>query len=618
METQRNPSFKNLLEKAKRLPPEPGVYLMKDSKESVIYVGKAKSLKKRVTSYFQKQHGTERKTAVMVSKIIDIDTIITATEKEALILENNLIKKYRPRFNVVFRDDKEYPYLRLSVSEPFPNLTIARKPKKDGSMYFGPFASAQAVRETLKVIKKLFPLRKCSTKKMNNKRPCVYHQLGQCFAPCSVRVKKEDYQQVVQDVQLFLQGRKTEIIPQMKRRMEKASKALEFELAAQLRDRISGIEKTLEKQSIVHNDFTDRDVFACFREGGQAGITALFLRAGRMTGSRSFFLKKVLLTDEEILSSFIAQYYQQGEFIPDEVVSPFDYKEKKLLEDWLKDKKGSSVKIIMPKQGAKKKLLVMAGNNAKIMFQKNRLYEENTENILKELEKRLHLKKYPVRIECFDISNIMGTSAVGSMVVFENGKPLKQGYRKFKIKNINRPNDYAMMNEVLSRHLNRIKKGGASRPDLILVDGGKGQLGILLKVLKEQDSEGISAAALAKGRPDEKTGKKDDDKIFIPNRKNSILFQKGSRALFLLQQLRDEAHRFAVSYYKTLKKNRDFTSEIEDIPGVGSKTVSAVLKYFGSLKNAKKAALSELERVPSVTKKRAEDIYYFFQSEKGG
>ncbi len=617
METQKKPSLNNLLERAKQFPSEPGVYLMKDSNENVLYVGKAKALKKRVVSYFQKQYDTERKTAVMVSKIFDIEIIITATEKEALILENNLIKKYRPRFNVIFRDDKEYPYLRLSVSEPFPNLTIARKPKKDGNMYFGPFASAQAVRETLRVIKKLFPLRKCSSKKMNNKRPCVYHQLGQCFAPCSVRVKKEDYRQVVQDVQLFLQGRKTEIIPEMKKRMEKASTDLDFELAAQLRDRISGIEKTLEKQSIVHNDFTDRDVFSYFSEGGQTGITALFLRTGRMTGSRSFFVKKLLLTDEEIMSSFISQYYQQGEFIPDEVVSPFDYKEKNLLEEWLKEKKGSSVKIIMPKQGAKKKLLDMAGNNARIMFQKNRLQDRSMESILKELEEKLHLKKYPARIECFDISNIMGTSAVGSMVVFENGKPLKQGYRKFKIKNISRPNDYAMMNEVLSRHLKQIKKG-APMPDLILVDGGKGQLGILLKVLQEQNGLEINAAALAKGRPDKKSGKKEDDKLFIPNRKNPVLFQKGSRVLFLLQQLRDEAHRFAVSYHKTLKRNRDFTSEIEDIPGIGSKTIFAVLKYFGSVKSAKKATLPELERVPFVTKKRAEDIYWFFKSEKNG
>jgi len=616
METKKPPSIKELLEKAKQFPLKPGVYLMKDSNATVIYVGKAKILKNRVSSYFQKHHSTERKTAVMVSKVYDIDTIVTATEKEALILENNLIKEYRPRFNVIFRDDKEYPYLRLSVKEAFPNLTIARKPKKDGNRYFGPFASAQAVRETLKVIKKLFPLRKCSTRKMNNKRPCMYYQLGQCFAPCSKEVEKKDYFQVVQDVQLFLQGRKKEIIPQLKKRMGNASEDLDFELAAQLRDRISGIEKTLEKQIIVQNDFTDRDVFSFFTENNQAGITALFIRAGRMTGSRYFFLKNIILPDEEALTSFISQYYLQEEFIPDEVFLPFEISEKNLLEAFFKDQKGSSVKIVVPKQGVKRKLLDMAENNAKIMFQKNRSQEKNMEDLLMDIKKRLHLKRYPARIECFDISNIMGTSAVGSMVVFENGKPSKQEYRKFKIKSIKQPNDYAMMNEVLTRRLNRIKKGG-SAPDLILVDGGKGQLGILLKVLQEHQADKICAAALAKGRQDKDAGKKDDEKVFIPKRKNSVVFPKGSRALFLLQQLRDEAHRFAISYYKVLKRSKDFTSDLENIPGVGKKTTSTVLKHFGSLKNAKKATLVELERVPSVTKKRAADIYYFFQAEKG-
>ncbi len=615
METKKLPSIKELLEKAKQLPLKPGVYLMKDIKDAVIYVGKAKLLKNRVTSYFQKQQGTERKTAVMVSKVYDIDTIVTATEKEALILENNLIKEYRPRFNVVFRDDKEYPYLRLSVKELFPSLTTVRKPKKDGNMYFGPFASAQAVRETLRVIKKLFPLRKCSTKKMSNKRPCMYYQLEQCFAPCSKGVKREDYLQVVKDVQLFLQGRKTEIIPQLKKRMEKASECLDFELAAQLRDRKIGIEKTLEKQTIVHNDFTDRDVFSFFRENNQAGITALYLRAGRMTGSRHFFLKNILLSDEEVLTSFISQYYLQHKLIPDEVFLPFESKERNLLEEFFKDKKGCSVKIIVPKQGAKKKLLDMAENNAKIMFKKNRSQEKNMEDILMDLEKRLHLNRYPSRIECFDISNIMGTSAVGSMVVFVNGKPSKQGYRKFKIKNIEESNDYAMMSEVLTRRLNRLKKGG-SAPDLILVDGGKGQLGILLKVLQEHSADEICAAALAKGRKDKGVGKKEDDKVFIPKRKNPVVFPKRSRALFLLQQLRDEAHRFAVSYHKVLKRSKDFTSDLENIPGIGKKTAAIVLKHFGSLKNAKKASLEELERIPSVTKKRAADIYYFFQPER--
>lgn len=441
----------------------------------------------------------------------------------------------------------------------------------------------------------------------------MYYQLGQCFAPCSKTVVRSDYLQAVQDVQLFLQGRKTEIIPQLKKRMDDASEKLDFELAAQIRDRISGIEKTLEKQSIVHPDLRDRDVFSYFREGTRLGITLLFVRTGRMTGSRHFYLKNIFLSDIAVLSSFLSQYYQQEAFIPDEIISPVNLKEKKLLEDWLKDKKGTSVKVVYPKMGPKKKLLEMADNNAKIMFQKNRQKEENTESILREIGRKLQLNKYPARIECFDISNIMGTSAVGSLVVFENGKPLKSGYRKFRINKVKQPNDYAMMNEVITRHVVRIKKG-APVPDLVLVDGGKGQLGVLLKVLAEHGLSEINAAALAKGRQDKDAGKKEDEKVFILNRKNPVTFSKGSPALLMLQHLRDEAHRFAVSYHKVLKKNKDFTSDMESVSGIGHKTANAVIKHFGSLKNAKKASLPELERVQAVTRKQAESLYYFFRA----
>lgn len=613
MEKQNFPSIKDLLEKAKKFPEAPGVYLMKDNRGTVLYVGKAKSLRKRVSSYFQKQHGLERKTAVMVSKICDIDTLVTATEKEALILENNLIKEFRPRYNVIFRDDKEYPYLRLSLSEPYPNLTIARKPKKDQNLYFGPFASAQAVRETLKVIKKLFLLRKCSSKRMLNKRPCIYYQLGQCLAPCSRPVSRETYLAAVRDVQLFLRGRKTEILSQLKERMTTASECLDFERAARLRDRIAGIEKTLEKQVVVQNDLIDRDVFSCFGEAGRVGITVLFLRDGRMSGSRNYLLKNPLLTDEAVLFSFVSQYYQREVFVPAEILLPLELPEKSLLADWLKDKKGAPVKIAVPKQGDKKRLLEMAYNNAKIMFQRDRKKEESRESDLREIENKLRLNRFPARIECFDISNIMGTDAVGSMVVFENGEPLKQGYRRFRINTVHQPNDYAMMNEVLSRHLNRIQKG-APVPDLILVDGGRGQLGILLKVLAELSYPDINAAALAKGRQDQEQGRKADEKIFLPNRKNPVIFPKGSRGLLILQHIRDEAHRFAITYHKTLKKKRDFASGLEALPGVGPKTAIAVTRHFGSLKNARKASLAELERVPGLSRKKAEEIYYFLRS----
>jgi excinuclease ABC subunit C len=613
METEDLWTTSTLSEKAAQLPVNPGVYLMKDHQGSVIYVGKAKSLRNRVRSYFQRFQDVSQKTRLMVSKIADIETIVTQTEKDALILENSLIKKYRPRFNVLFRDDKEYPYLKLSTNEPYPNLTIVRKPKKDGSLYFGPFASSQAVRETLKVLHKIFPIRKCSGKHLKKTRPCMYYQLGQCFAPCCQNVNHYEYRRIVKDVQLFLQGRGSEIIQQLKKKMEHEAQNLNFELAAQIRDQFTAIEKTLEKQSIVYLDFVDRDVFSFYREGLRMGITALFVRSGRMIGSRNFFLKKLQLTDEEILSSFISQYYHQGELIPHEVIVPRVLGDRGVLEEWLREKKGGSIKVINPKRGKKKELLKMATQNAEIMFSKNQTADRDSESILKQLQERLHLKNYPSRIQCFDISNIAGTSAVGSMAAFEDATPLKEGYRRFRIKTVQQPDDYAMMHEVLTRHLDRVKREG-TLPDLIIIDGGKGQLGVLLKALRDNDITAVDAVALAKGKQGGKVKKKAEEKVFIPHRKNPVIFPKQSRALFLLQRIRDEAHRFAISYHKTLKKKKDFTSIMESVPGIGTKTVKAVLKHFGSIEKARQATREELANVPSVTKNRAGILYSFFHS----
>ena len=612
MEKDHQPA-ENLPGKTAHLPADPGVYLMKDRKGSVIYVGKAKSLKNRVRSYFQRLPDTSSKTRLMVSKIDDIETIVTRTEKAALILENTLIKKYRPRFNVIFRDDKEYPFLRLSVNEPYPNLIIVRKPKKDGGLYFGPFASSQAVRETLKVMHKLFALRKCSGRKLKKDRPCLYYQLGQCLAPCSQDVARDEYRRIVKDVRLFLQGRGNEIIPGLRKKMGFEAQNLNFELAAQIRDRIAAIEKTLEKQSVVCLDFADRDVFSFYRQETRMGITALFVRSGRMIGSRSFFLKNLQLTDEEVLSSFVSQYYQQGQFIPREVILPLVLEDREVLKDLLQEKRGRNVKIIRPQRGSKKELLEMAAQNAEIMFSRNQSAERDMENILEELRQRLHLKNQPGRIQCVDISNIMGTSAVGSLVVFEDGMPLKDAYRRFRIKTVQQPDDYAMMYEVLSRHLDREKQGGLL-PDLIVVDGGKGQLGVLCKALHNYGVTTVDAAALAKAKQAVKAGEKPDEKVFIPHRKNPVKFPKNSPALFLLQRLRDEAHRFAVSYHKILKKKKDFTSTMADVAGIGTVTIKAVLKHFGSLEKARQATREELAVVPSVTRKRAEILYAFFHS----
>ncbi|MFC1591918.1 excinuclease ABC subunit UvrC [Thermodesulfobacteriota bacterium] len=618
METEDTKQEPTLTDKAAQLPTSPGVYLMKDRQGSVIYVGKAKVLRNRVRSYFQRQHDESPKTRLMVSKIVDIDTIVTPTEKDALILENSLIKKYRPRFNVLFRDDKEYPYLKLSAAEPFPNLTIVRKPKKDGSVYFGPFASSQAVRETVKTIHKIFPIRKCSGKKMQRGRPCLYHELGQCPAPCSKGVDPDRYRQTVREVQLFLQGRSSQVVSGLKRQMEQEAQNLQFEAAARIRDRVTAIEKTLEKQSVVSLDFEDRDVFACYRDGADAGVTILFVRGGRITGSRNAMLRRVRLADEEVLHSFVSQYYDSGEHIPEEILVPFSFEDSGVLEEWLREKKGSGVKLALPRRGAKKELLDMAARNAELMFVKARQQGPDPTEVLEDLRQRLHLQNYPHRIACFDISNIMGTSAVGAMVVFEAGHPCKQAYRKFRIKTVEGANDYAMMEEVLARRLAHAG-GDEPRPDLIVVDGGKGQLGVLCRLLKDCGSEAVDAAALAKGPERERAKKKQEEKVFIPHRKNQVSFPHNSPSLFLLQRIRDEAHRCAVTYYQQLKKKKDFTSELEDIPGVGAKTVKALLKHFGSLAGVKKATIDELVRVPAMTRDRAENVYFAFRSgEEGG
>ncbi len=608
--TPRHP----LADKAAELPTNPGVYLMKDSQGFVIYVGKAKVLRNRVRSYFQRLQDATPKTRLMVSKIADIETIVTSSEKDALILENNLIKKYRPRYNVVFRDDKEYPYLRLAAGEAYPNLTIVRRPKKDGSAYFGPFASVQALRATLKAINALFPLRKCSGKRFEQKRPCIYHQLGQCPAPCCCMVEPAQYQKTVADVKLFLQGRSAEVLDGLRQRMQEASDALNFELAAQLRDTIAAIETTLEKTTLVNLDLIDRDVFAFWRAESQMAVTIMFVRTGRMIGSRTVMLRRLLLEDAEALESFISQYYTEGEYLPQEVLVPLQFEEMDMLEEFLSEQKGAAVAVTWPQRGPKMDLLRMATQNAELFFKRNRDMEKKDEDLLKDLQERLHLRAYPGRICCFDISNIQGTSAVGSMVYFEDGRPAKDGYRRFRIRDVHQPDDYAMMYEVLSRYLVKAQERGAL-PDLIMVDGGKGQLNVLERAFSDTRVATVDAAALAKGRLNEMTNQMEEDKVFLPHRKNQVVFPRQSQTLFLLQRIRDEAHRFAITYYKALKKKKDFTPTLAAVPGVGAITAKEILKHFGSLDAARSASLEQLLEVPGMTRPRAQAIYNFFRQD---
>ncbi|MBM4309435.1 MAG: excinuclease ABC subunit UvrC [Deltaproteobacteria bacterium] len=597
-------TIKQLAEQASRLTTNPGVYLMKDRQGSVLYVGKAKNLRNRVRTYFQSSIDSP-KTRIMVSRVIDFETIVTPTEQDAFILENTLIKQHRPRYNVVFRDDKDYPCLRLAIKEPYPNLTIARRPRKDGAHYFGPFASALAVRETLKVINRLFPLRKCNRRRLAQGRPCVYHQLGQCTAPCSGGVDPALYAQTVRQVELFLRGRSAEVLSDLKARMQEASAQMHFERAAQLRDSLRAVEQTLAKQVMVCHDRLDRDVFACAREADRMAVTILFVRGGRITGSRDCIVRSGAADDQDALASFVSQYYQQHPFIPDEVVLPFKTHDTALLEHWLRGLTGTAVRVLYPQRGSKKDLIAMAARNAEIALQKNR---GESSDALEELRGRLHLQRHPHRIACCDISNIMGTDAVGSIVVFEDGLPQKKAYRTFRIKNVHQPDDYAMMYEVLQRYLGHTH-GAETPPDLFMVDGGKGQLAILLRVLQEAGCESIDAASLAKGPERDRAKRDQTEKVFIPNRKNPVTFPHNSQALFLLQRIRDEAHRCAVSFHRRVKRTKDFSSELAAIPGIGPKTVQALLRHFGSLERVRSADPAQICAVPGLSAKRARTVF---------
>jgi excinuclease ABC subunit C len=600
------------------LPKAPGVYLLKNKKGNVIYVGKAKNLRNRVKSYLQRYSYSPAKTHSMVSQIADMEHIITNTEKEALILESTLIKRHRPRYNVILKDDKNYPYLKLTTEEQFPRLSLVRRVKKDKSLYFGPFASAQAVRETMKVIHQHFLLRKCQTKSFQFRhRPCINYQMGQCPAPCFKLIDGEKYSAMVKEVELFLKGRSQELITLLEEKMEEASDQLNFEVAAKIRDRITSLKKTLEKQKVIMLDFTDRDVISFYSRDSCMTIVVLFMRSGKIIGSKDFFLKKVEVPNEEIISSFVNQFYYEDKLIPREILLPVVLEDKDVIQDSLRDRRSRKVDLVTPQRGEKTKLIEMAKLNAESVFRTEQDKLKDVERIADELKGTLCLKTRPLKIECYDISNLGGRLAVGSMVYFKDGEPLKNNYRRFRIKTVEGANDCGMLYEVLQR---RFGKGGKKvpSPDLIVVDGGKGQLNVALKVMQELNLKVINVVALAKGRGGKKKGFEEDQKIpeqiFLPWRKNPLILSSRSAALLFLERIRDESHRFALAYHKKLRYKKDFHSFLEDIPGVGEKIRNKLLKHFGNPGKVKKASISELCQVPHVKQKVAENIYSFFRT----
>ncbi len=597
-------------DKLTRLSSKPGVYVMKDAKGNVIYVGKARNLKLRLASYFiRPQTGSSQldvKTGVLLKKISDFETIITHTEKEALILESNLIKHHRPRYNVILKDDKRYPSLRLDIKSPYPNLRVVRKIKKNGGLFFGPFTSSAAVHKTLKIIHKTFKLRKCNTKGFKNRsRPCLNYQMAACLAPCCLDVDKKQYDEIVKEVILFLKGRTPELIQKIKKEMMSAANAQNYETAAILRDKMFALERTLEKQIAVTHDFKDRDVLGIARLPGSSVIELLFVRGGFLLGKRHFNFPETMATDAEMVGAFIRQYYEKAPFVPEEVLVPNALEDLSLHEEMLSSIKGRNVRILRPKKGEKLRLVKMAAQNAEQSLKDLRAAVTRNTDILVRLQKRLKMNKIPWRIECFDNSNISGTEAVSGMVVFEKGRPNKSLYRKYKIKTVASLNDYAFMAEVLKR---RYGKGEKSKPypDIMMVDGGKGQLNIAVSVIQslglEHQMQIISIA-----KKDEKKGEA-QDKVYMPGRANAVSLGRGGDLLLFLQRIRDESHRFALSFHRKRRRKVFIRSELDTIPGIGKKRKALLLKHFKSIKKVRAATLEELSALPGINHKLAENV----------
>lgn len=604
--------IKELQEKLASLPRTPGVYLMKDAKGRILYIGKARDLKKRVAAYFRDTGKKDLKTSLLIGKIASFDTILTNTEKEALILESNLIKRNRPRYNVILRDDKRYPCLRLNIRSPYPNLTVARKIEKDGALYFGPFPSAGAVRETLKMIHRTFKIRKCkSSKPKPRQRPCLNYQMGLCLGPCSRPVDSEEYATVVNEVILFLRGRTPELIKNVRKQMASAAAQEDFEAAAAHRDRLFALERTLEKQVATTTDFKDRDVLGLARQGRAALMMVLFIRGGFLLGNRPFYLPETVASDAEMITSFLKQYYEEAPFIPEEVLLPTPPEDQALLEERLMDLKGERVRIMIPQRGEKARLVRLADQNARKSLKEQLDAVMAEKELLDRLQRQLALERHPERIECFDLSNIAGTERVGSMVVFEKGRPSPAAYRKYRIKSAPGRDDYAMLSEVLARRYKKTDHG-QPLPDLLMVDGGKGQLNMAVAVLKALGLYGLfDLIGIAKRDPERG---ETEDKIYKPGRKNPVNLKKDASVLLFLQRVRDEAHRSAVTYHRKRRLTTYRRSILQEIPGIGDKRRMRLLKHFGSLKRIKAASVEELAAVPGMTRQAAQAVFETFNA----
>lgn len=598
----------------------PGVYLFRDAGGTVLYVGKARDLRKRIGNYFRSGEAVGVKTRMMLGKAADMEFLVTPTEKEALLLEASLIKKHRPRYNVVLRDDKNYPAIRIDPREPYPRLDIVRRFQKDGALYFGPYPSAHAVRETLRYLHQLFPLRLCRGKKLiPRERPCLNHPMGHCLGACAGRISREEYGKMVEEVILFLQGKTDVLQRQLRQRMEEAAEALQFEKAAFYRDRLKNVAATLEKQHIVSDRFLDQDALGIHQEEGRTELVVLFVRQGVHSGQRAFDLGEAQGETGELISAFIQQYYGEKNAVPDEILVPATMESVEVLSEWLSETRGRRVRIWAVKRGERKHLLEMAQSNARERHISRKRWKKRDTALTESLKRLLGLPRAPERIACVDISNIQGLHAVGAVVVFENGRPHKDSYRRYRIRAKSEPDDPAMMAEVVERLLKNDPELALGL-DLLMLDGGKGQLNRIRRLLDEMGaSNRLPVMSLAKEREADvgEKGKGLYEKIYLPNRKNPVFLHRCPDILHLLMRIRDEAHRFAISHYKNVHRAALLASALDEIPGIGPKRKQMLLQSFGSLEALQGVSADQLERA-GLPRPVAENLLRALAGNKAG
>lgn len=606
----------NLKNKLEALPRRPGVYLMKDAHGKVIYVGKAVDLRQRVRSYFQPGSQANPKTRVMAGRISDLDFAVTDNEVEALILECNLIKEYRPRYNVSLKDDKQYPYVRVTVQEPFPRIHTTRRVQKDGARYFGPYTDAGAVRETVRLIRRLFPLRCCRGEILpeKTKRPCLNYHIKRCLAPCSGEVDREEYRKMVDEVLLFLEGKSDRLLALLQNRMMEAAEKMEYEKAARLRDQYRAVEALGGRQKIVSTGGGDRDVLAIAARAATGCVQAFVIRNGKMIGQEHFMLNNPAGEDEAgLMAAFVQQYYSRSDNVPPELLLSVELPEKELLEEWLSGRRGRRVRLVFPKRGEKKSLVDMALENARLFLEQELLREQQRDpgRALQELAEVLGLEAPPFRIEGYDVSHLQGEGTVSAMVVFQGGQPHTSDYRRFSLRSLEKPDDYAAIRETIKRRFARLVKAREENgdinpsdpfmvvPDLVLIDGGAGQLSSARQALAEQGYDHVPVIALAK----------EEELVFRVDRREPLRLPKTSAALQLLQRVRDEAHRFVITYQRKVRKRRGRSSKLLEVPGIGEARRKALLRHFGSIGAIAAASVDELASVKGMTRAVAERLH---------